>query len=124
MEVHGYIKRKITEEQRLKLQEVKAYINKTLNNKKDAVEKVAVKKSFLFIPYTDTNIKLKHEIKETGYFFLWTDIYGTTWNLSLKYKGVNRITLANLFSGEEPHEAYLSPDLSQALTNFIEEVTL
>ena len=108
----------------MKLQKVKAYINKTLNNKKDAVEKVVIKKSFLFIPYTCTVTKLKPEVKETGYFFLWTDIYGTTWNLSLKYKGVNRITLANLFSGEEPHEAYLSPDLSQALTNFIEETDL
>ena len=122
MEVHGYIKRKITEEQRLKLQEVNAYINKILNNKKDAVDKVAVKKSFLFIPYTCTVTKLKPEAKETGYFFLWADIYGNGWNLSLKYKGENRITLANLFSGEEPQEAYLSPNLSQALTNFIDEM--
>ena len=123
MEVHGYIKRKITEEQRLKLQKVKAYINKTLNNKKDAVEKVVIKKSFMFLPYTDTSTKLKPEIRETNYFFLrnWCD---GDWSLGLQGKGEDRITLANLFSGEDPHEAYLSPDLSQALTNFIEETDL
>lgn len=120
MEVQGYIKRKITEEQRVRLQELSDYIFKVLNNKKEFVITEEVTKKFLYIPYKEKVYSLKPELETHGYFYFF-EMMDERYILDASRKGENRITLARLFSGEEPLEAYLSPKLSQVLTNFIEQ---
>lgn len=121
MEVQGYIKRKITEEQRKELQELKVFLRSSLNNKENMVYEKVTKESFCFIHYKTSEWMLKDAYSDKGYFssYNWCD---GEYTLGLSHKGDNRIALANLFSGEEPLQAYLSPVLSQALTNFIKEL--
>lgn len=115
----GYIERRITEEQRVRLLKVSSYIECGTNNKGMLAESYYKKCSVLFIPYKSKRWKLKDKHKTHDYFKIGMLFDNSGFYVIPTTKGENRLTLARLFSYEQPLKAYLSPKLSQALSTFL-----